>query len=320
MNVYDITQNTDVWEKWRDTGLGASDAATILGLNPYQTPFGLWQIMTGKKTAPDLSKNPNVLLGKKLEPLALSVAEKFVKKKLKPLCASEKNNPFILTSYDGISEDHKLVVEVKCPHELTFETVRTEGKNSKFYLVYWIQVQQQLYVSKAEKAYLIFFKQGVNGNKHQIIPFEILPNIEFQEKELIPSLKRFWNYVNSNIEPPRNPKLDPCDVNMDLWDVVSNEYKKINDEKVLLKAQLEELELKIKPVEEQLLSLMGDNYLADSNGLRVKRYFRSGNVNYSNLIDLLISKLGVNNICDKESLLNKFRSNGTEQVKITTHS
>ena len=55
MNIININQNTDEWLIWRNTGLGASDAATILGKNPYQTAFDLWEVMTNRKKPLDLS-------------------------------------------------------------------------------------------------------------------------------------------------------------------------------------------------------------------------------------------------------------------------
>lgn len=30
------------WEKLRSTTIGGSDAAAILGLNPYKSPYALW--------------------------------------------------------------------------------------------------------------------------------------------------------------------------------------------------------------------------------------------------------------------------------------
>lgn len=40
--------NRDDWLKERTKGIGGSDVATILGLNPYKTPLQLWEEKTGK--------------------------------------------------------------------------------------------------------------------------------------------------------------------------------------------------------------------------------------------------------------------------------
>jgi len=319
MNVFDVSQNTDAWLKWRDTGLGASDAATILGINPFQTPFGLWEILTGRKLKKDLSKNPLVIRGNILEALALATAEKYIGKKLKPLCASETNNPFILSSFDGITECKKIVCEVKCPHENTFANVLLEGKKSMFYLIYWVQVQQQLYVSKANKGFLVFFLKGKEGEKNKLLPFEIYPDVEFQEKKLIPGLKRFWNFVKKDIPPPRNTELDPCVVDEKLWSTFSQEFNQLNLEKKRLKEKLSLLEEKLNPLQDQLVSLMGNNSLAESDGLRVKRFEKQGKVNYSKLIEHIfsISSEELNKL-NKDTLLSNFREKSIEQVKFTS--
>lgn len=38
----------DAWLQERTKGIGGSDVATVLGLNPYKTPLSLWEEKTGK--------------------------------------------------------------------------------------------------------------------------------------------------------------------------------------------------------------------------------------------------------------------------------
>lgn len=38
----------DDWLQERSKGIGGSDVATVLGLNPYKTPLSLWEEKTGK--------------------------------------------------------------------------------------------------------------------------------------------------------------------------------------------------------------------------------------------------------------------------------
>lgn len=51
---------TDIWP---------SEVATILGLNPWQTPIELWMQKTGRAERPDLSDNERVQMGNELEEL-----------------------------------------------------------------------------------------------------------------------------------------------------------------------------------------------------------------------------------------------------------
>lgn len=321
MNVYEITQNTEKWLEWRNTGLGASDAATILGCNPYMTEFQLWEIMTGRKKPPDLSKNFNVQRGNRLEPLARSTAEKYIKQKLHVICAAEVNNPFVLTSFDGITADRKIVCELKCPHETTFYKILSEKEKSTFYFIYWIQVQQQLYVSKAEVGYLIFFIKGKNGDKNKILPFKILPDVKFQEEELLPKLKRFWNLVQHDIAPPLDTERDNCAVDEKAWLELSNQYKELNTTLSNLNDSVILTKEKLEPVKNQITSLLRDNSLAEHNGLRVKKFSKTGKVDYSSLIDELLQKLKLQNIdLNKNDLINKYRDAPTIQYKFTQPS
>ena len=48
------------WLEERKNGIGGSDAATILGLNPYKTNIQLWEEKTRRKEAEDISDKPYV--------------------------------------------------------------------------------------------------------------------------------------------------------------------------------------------------------------------------------------------------------------------
>lgn len=57
-------------EKWleaRKSGIGASEAACIVGLSPYKNNVQLWKEKTGRQEAPDISDNPRVKYGTEAE-------------------------------------------------------------------------------------------------------------------------------------------------------------------------------------------------------------------------------------------------------------
>jgi putative phage-type endonuclease len=66
----------------RSRGLGSSDAATALGLNPYKSPFRLWQEKRGEIEPDDLSDNEAVELGTLLEPIVSELFERRTGKRL----------------------------------------------------------------------------------------------------------------------------------------------------------------------------------------------------------------------------------------------
>jgi len=61
----------DDWVSGRQEGIGASDAAAILGENKYKSAYTLWAETTGKIQPEDLSQNEAVQFGTKLEGLVI---------------------------------------------------------------------------------------------------------------------------------------------------------------------------------------------------------------------------------------------------------
>ena len=64
----DKPKSEEAWKQARENrGIGASEAAAIVGMSPWMTADELWQIKTGNKARPDLSDNPLVQQGKHME-------------------------------------------------------------------------------------------------------------------------------------------------------------------------------------------------------------------------------------------------------------
>ncbi|KFI92467.1 phage-type endonuclease family protein [Bifidobacterium saguini DSM 23967] len=55
------------WHAFRALGVGGSDMSTILGLNPYATPFRLWLEKTNRQTPEDISDKWAIVKGNALE-------------------------------------------------------------------------------------------------------------------------------------------------------------------------------------------------------------------------------------------------------------
>ena len=55
-----MTLTREQWLQERKKGIGGSDAAAVLGLNPYMTNVDLWKIKTGRKEQEDISEKPFV--------------------------------------------------------------------------------------------------------------------------------------------------------------------------------------------------------------------------------------------------------------------
>ena len=64
-----ICKDRAEWLEARKDGLGASDAAAVLGISPWKTNVQLWEEKTGLVVPEDIGGNPAVKYGNDAEPL-----------------------------------------------------------------------------------------------------------------------------------------------------------------------------------------------------------------------------------------------------------
>lgn len=93
------------WLKARSAGLGGSDAAAVIGMNPYMTNIQLFEEKVGNAATEDISDKPYVRYGTEAEPyiralFALDYPEYQVSNKEFTIYRSEKH-PFMQASLDG---------------------------------------------------------------------------------------------------------------------------------------------------------------------------------------------------------------------------
>lgn len=60
-------EDSDEWVRYRTTGIGGSDVASIMGASKYRSPLEVWLEKTGRKESPDLSDKESVEWGNRLE-------------------------------------------------------------------------------------------------------------------------------------------------------------------------------------------------------------------------------------------------------------
>lgn len=67
MSIIVLPETHAEWLQERKNGLGASDAGTIIGVNPWKTNVQLWAEKTGQRQPEDISDKPYVQYGKAAE-------------------------------------------------------------------------------------------------------------------------------------------------------------------------------------------------------------------------------------------------------------
>jgi putative phage-type endonuclease len=113
---------TERQEMDRTRGIGSSDVPTLLGLNPWQSPYDLWLVKTGQADGPD--ENEAMRIGTVLEAGVLQLAsERLGEKVVKPTSTFVGCELFMRANVDGMIGTAKRgspIVEAKT-------TGRTDG-------------------------------------------------------------------------------------------------------------------------------------------------------------------------------------------------
>jgi len=139
-NVLHFEQGSEEWLEWRHTGIGASDASTVMGDNRFESPE---ELLYAKKNRINEPPNEAMKKGTRLEPIArdLYISETGIE--VVPLCLQDKKYPWIIASMDGITEDFKHIVEIKCGKSAYWHARKRIGPPDYYYG----QLQHQMMIT-----------------------------------------------------------------------------------------------------------------------------------------------------------------------------
>lgn len=147
------------WAALRSGTIGGSDAAAILGLSPYKSPYALWAEKTGKVVPEDISGKEAVRLGTDLEDY---VARRFTEqtgKKVRRENATifRDDMPFAHANYDRLIVGERAGLECKTTNALQL----SKFKNGEFPATYYCQCVHYLMVSGLDRWYLAVLILGI---------------------------------------------------------------------------------------------------------------------------------------------------------------
>lgn len=185
------------WLEYRRTGIGGSDAAAVVGLNPYVTPYSLWADKTGR--LPEKEDNEAMRQGRDLEDyVAQRFMEKTGKKVRRKNCMLQHDeHDFMLADIDREVIGEKAGLECKTTSVMNLK----KFKNGDFPDQYYVQCVHYLAVTGFDRWYLavLVLNQGF-----------YVYEIERDEEEiaaLIEAEKEFWN---TYVVPDIMPAVDGC--------------------------------------------------------------------------------------------------------------
>ncbi|WP_250478848.1 MULTISPECIES: lambda-exonuclease family protein [unclassified Caballeronia] len=187
------------WLEVRKSGIGGSDAAAAIGLNPYMSPLELWLIKTGRDSTlprPDADDTSEpVYWGTLLEPIVAASYTKQTGNRVRRVNAvlRHRSIPFMLANIDReiIGVPGAQVLECKTAGEFGARQWR-EGVPEYVQ----VQVQHQLAVTGKQAADVAVLLCGQKLEVHRIERDDALI------ARLIPLEAAFWRYVETDTPPP----------------------------------------------------------------------------------------------------------------------
>lgn len=287
MKCIELNQKSQKWRDWRNSGITATDAPVIMGLNPHKTVWRLWAEKTMFIRVLDLSKIPAVKWGNEHEDVAREIYESKTNDILLPFCAEFDKNPVFRASFDGIDREG-CPVEIKCPGTKTLNDVKTRGIESDAYKLYWGQVQHQMLVAEADHGHLIFY----DHDAEDVIVFRIERDDAFIS-ELLEKATVFYRNIVTRKEPARDPEKDMYipkgEEQVQEWMHHAQTLVGLDKELQAHKQAIESLQKRMEASKSALIAMMGESeFLADYGGVALTRSIVSGRVDYKAMcLDLL---------------------------------
>jgi len=180
MKIIDLIQGSAKWLQFRQNHIGASDSAAILGLSPWTSSKRLWE---EKVLGWEKPMNANMKRGQEMESIAREAYQLQTGRLVTPMVGEHDLFPFLSASFDGLTEDLKNGVEIKCgkaSHKI--------AENGEIPSYYYAQLQHQMYVAGLQEIDYYSF-DGQRGILFTV-PFDSVFVTQMVEKEL-----EFWDSV-----------------------------------------------------------------------------------------------------------------------------
>ena len=200
------------WLQERQLGLGASDAGTIIGVNPWKTNVALWEEKRGLREPEDISGKPYVKYGHDAEPhiralFALDHQEILVSYESPYKIIRNEEHPWIFCTPDG--ELYNWVEERHGGLEIKTTEIMNSSKwkdwDGRIPDQYYAQVLHQMLATGWEFVWLraqIKFTARDGEKRAETRDYYIdRKDVEEDLKALLEAEKAFWEQVQNGTAP-----------------------------------------------------------------------------------------------------------------------
>lgn len=189
------TENREEWKALRKQYIGGSDAACVVGLNPFASAFSLWAEKVGK--TPEFEGNLATEVGTFLEEFVAKKFEKETGKTVRRCNLSLVNDayPWAIANVDRLIVGEDAGLEIKTTSELNTKNF----KNGEYPGNYYCQCVHYLAVTGKARWYLAVL---IGNREFKIFTIE---RDEDEIKALMDAEREFWN---SYVLPKKTPPVD----------------------------------------------------------------------------------------------------------------
>jgi len=246
--------NHDEFLEIRSRSIGSSEIPTILGVNPYQTPYALWLRKTGR--AKPFAGNMFTRAGHNLEPVVAEYFEEETGKKVLKDSADVTVHFFDRYRFISASPDREYMDgSDRCILEC--KTTQSSIDTDDFPLYWFSQLQWQLGVLGLEKGSVAWLERGLVFGYEE---FDFVP--DFFE-ECVELAAKWWkDHVEADVAPPHQNVSDTLEAYPKHEEgkmlSASQELAETLEKLADVKAQIKSLDEVKSTYEEQVKMAMGD--------------------------------------------------------------
>ena len=259
------TKNHEEWLELRSHYIGGSDAAAVVGLNAYASPYSLWAEKTGK--TPGFAGNLATEVGSFLEEF---VAQKFAQetgKKVRRVNQSFFNSdyPFAIANIDREIIGENAGLEIKTTDSLNLK----KFSGGEYPANYYVQCVHYMAITGKKRWYLAV----LIGNRE--FKWFTIERDEAEIAALMTAEADFWELVKTDTPPA-------VDGTAATTEALTAIYSESNDsvcdltafsanlrQYIALKKQIKELELLLDEAANKVKEFMGESGGGECEGFKV---------------------------------------------------
>lgn len=242
--------DTPQWLEMRKKGIGASEAAAVVGLSPWSTPLEIFLRKTGQLA--EKEQTDAMRMGHLLEPVIWTRFNELtgIPVITRPVgLIAHREHDFILATPDALVHPENEDLQIGESKSTNWRRAAEMGENPEDVPMDWlVQVQQQLAVTELQVGRLAVLLDG-----RTLLNFRIERNQNLIEA-LIEAETEFWQRIQNNDPPPPNfsHKSMPLLIKELFGNVSEHRVVDLSEEAAAGVVRAMEIKAEIKRLEEEL--------------------------------------------------------------------